>query len=1406
MDDERGSRARVYSPWLANPFPLRVCVANLAAAAAVRLFALARSSCASPCIGNLKQDSRKNERTFPFKCTDAGHSLSFQLTPDELRWDNSSQGSGCRTASTPTQCRADEGSRHGGGCYVRRDPCRQPCSETDSWGSAAESDRPLSSLSYSSSTEGDDEDEEEGRGQRRQDRLVSFDEHLCASSAPTTIAARASGNLRSTLNKARTLCDKWRESRGRGREACCLPTPPDHDAPSESRLSRWFSIRRNQYDVDRGGGGKQEAAHHPLCDGGGVMPLLAEEDVADSIGGSVLSEKRPLAMTVSPADVSAAFPPFATFQQRRHLPPALPPPPPSLTPEQIKRRHIVAAIVHSENSYVASLQRLANDYKKPLEESSPPILSASKIATLFHRVPEILQCHTHFRIALTESVRNWDREESLGDVFFASFSKAFVLEIYSDFINNFSVAMDLAKQESKRKSALADFLKVKQISAHDRLSFFGLMVKPVQRFPQFILFLQDLLKHTPQGHHDRMSLQLALTQLESLAEMLNERKREAEQYQAFREMLRHVGGKFAARPLVSDGTGRYLLREDNVTQLAFNQSGMITKTKPRRLLLLNDLLVCVSVTTRSSDDFGGGSERLALKWTHPVTDIEVLDSSASPTLSRLLMGGGSRGGSLKSERSVDGIVSSSSSTMSSLSNVFGVDDLCQEMNALMHDYEVVSRIADLLSSLKGSYEGMSLEGARQVLSSIQSSIQRKDEEIAWVDSCCLQIALRGKSGKEDQLTFQTDNPLVKKEWATELRLAQLALDPNNSPAWDVPEQERRPSTKMPLFVRAMPIFRSLQQTEVICGCFYTIMAPLAAHGSRRRRSPKAVSYLWVCSASDGAGSHVSISSVVLGAGASGLLLKPIDSFDVGAHVACVEHVGALRGTDTVWVALTDSRLIVYNAHEPEKQEEIVSTMLPAVATQMKHHCNQVFVALANGSLLLFVRGVDEWCLQEPQVLSLSPFGPINCLLPIDLCVYAASGKVVWALSALTGEVQRDFRVQHEHLGDVSLMAHSGIGLWLSFRSSSTICLYHTETFKHLQDISVAASVARVASQGGAPTPPAAVRVTALVACRGLLWVGSNVGLVLTIPLPRLEGVPIISGRVNISLHAHCGPITFLLPLIPRPSHGLSGPLMGLPHIVEEGVGRGNVALSSPDSSIIESSKGSPVAVLRRRSSPRREAQGGFRRASKTLPRGLGGCTWSAGGCQDYDVYGLYGELMNIRDYEGESGGMGKMGVGGGLQGVAGEVSNGTSTASTYEKLRRSDPELAAIPAKVSTLDRRVKMKVCRPRSLDLSDWSVDSRSSSAYTSSGSEESMPVVPRPQDEEGKVVSSSSCGEGGSGGGQVQLQRPSGGKVAEAPRTIVMLMGGRGYVDCRHVASSQTEEPNTSDAHIVVWEMKL
>lgn len=34
----------------------------------------------------------------------------------------------------------------------------------------------------------------------------------------------------------------------------------------------------------------------------------------------------------------------------------------------------------------------------------------------------------------------------------------------------------------------------------------------------------------------------------------------------------------------------------------------------------------------------------------------------------------------------------------------GADSICAEMNDLMHDYEVVSRISDLVTQLKGTYE------------------------------------------------------------------------------------------------------------------------------------------------------------------------------------------------------------------------------------------------------------------------------------------------------------------------------------------------------------------------------------------------------------------------------------------------------------------------------------------------------------------------------------------------------------------------------------------------------------------------------------------------------------------------------------------------------------------------------
>lgn len=82
--------------------------------------------------------------------------------------------------------------------------------------------------------------------------------------------------------------------------------------------------------------------------------------------------------------------------------------------------------------------------------------------------------------------------------------------------------------------------------------------------------------------------------------------------------------------------------------------------------------------------------------------------------------------------------------------------------------------------------------------------------MAWVDSCCLQLTIRGR---EEPLTFRASEPGARLAWATELRLAQLAQASANSPAWRLPSPHA-PAHKMPLFVAATPVYESTQLTEV----------------------------------------------------------------------------------------------------------------------------------------------------------------------------------------------------------------------------------------------------------------------------------------------------------------------------------------------------------------------------------------------------------------------------------------------------------------------------------------------------------------------------------------------------------------------------------------------------------------
>ncbi|ETE57639.1 Rho guanine nucleotide exchange factor 10-like protein [Ophiophagus hannah] len=259
--------------------------------------------------------------------------------------------------------------------------------------------------------------------------------------------------------------------------------------------------------------------------------------------------------------------------------PELGPMPEGLNPQQVIRRHILGSIVQSERSYVDSLRRILQDYRNPLMEMEPKVLSARKCQVVFFRVKEILQCHSMFQIALSSRVVEWDSMEKIGDLFVASFSKSMVLDVYSEYVNNFTSAMSLIKKACLTKPAFLEFLKKKQMASLDRVTLYGLM---------------DMLKNTPKGHADRLSLQLALTELETLAEKLNEQKRLADQVAEIQQLTKSVSDRSHLHKLLNSGQ-RHLLFCETLTETVYGDRGQLIKSKERKVFLLNDVLVCANI-------------------------------------------------------------------------------------------------------------------------------------------------------------------------------------------------------------------------------------------------------------------------------------------------------------------------------------------------------------------------------------------------------------------------------------------------------------------------------------------------------------------------------------------------------------------------------------------------------------------------------------------------------------------------------------------------------------------------------------------------------------------------------------------------------------------------------------------
>ncbi|XP_057553185.1 rho guanine nucleotide exchange factor 10 isoform X2 [Hippopotamus amphibius kiboko] len=810
----------------------------------------------------------------------------------------------------------------------------------------------------------------------------------------------------------------------------------------------------------------------------------------------------------------------------RHPEAVLTPMPAGLSQQQVVRRYILGSVVDSEKNYVDALRRIVEQYEKPLSEMEPRILSERKLKMVFYRVKEVLQCHCMFQIALASRVAEWDSVEMIGDVFVASFSKSMVLDAYSEYVNNFSTAVAILKKTCATKPAFLEFLKQCQEASPDRVTLHSLMTKPIQRFPQFILLLQDMLKNTPRGHPDRLPLQMALTELETLAEKLNERKRDADQRCEIKQIAKAVNERYLNK-LLSSGS-RYLVRSDDVIETVYNDRGEIVKTKERRLFMLNDVLMCATVSARSHDSSAmtSTSQRYLLKWSVPLGHVEVIEYGGNE-------GAGENGRcpAVPAPESLAVVAGAKPNRV-----YMGPGQLYQDLQNLLHDVNVIGQITQLVGNLKGNYQNLNQSVAHDWTLGLQRLILKKEEEIRAADCCRIQLQLPGKQDKSGRPTFftavfNTFTPAIKESWVSHLQMAKLALEEENHLGWFCVEDDGNQIKKErhPLLVGHMPVTVAKQQ-EFKIECAVYNPEPFPSNENQPDSFSTAHGFLWIGSCTSQMGQIAIVSF-------HNSSPKVIECFNVESRVLCMVYVpaedrprepeatgGRVLGVPTVCLGTEEGSISIYKSSQGSKKVRLQHFFTPEKCTVMSLACTprSLYAGLVNGAVAVYARADDGSWNSEPQTVIQLGVLPVRSLLMTEDTLWAASGGQVSVISMETHAVERQLEAHQEEGMVVAHVAVAGVGIWVAFTSGATLRLFHTETLKHLQDINIATPVHHML--------PGHQRlsVTSLLVCHGLLMVGTSLGVVVALPVPRLQGIPKVTGRGLVSYHAHHGPVKFLV--------------------------------------------------------------------------------------------------------------------------------------------------------------------------------------------------------------------------------------------------------------------------------------
>ncbi|RZF36300.1 hypothetical protein LSTR_LSTR006805 [Laodelphax striatellus] len=821
-----------------------------------------------------------------------------------------------------------------------------------------------------------------------------------------------------------------------------------------------------------------------------------------------------------------------------------------LTPQHRKdtRTHVVLELFETERSYVESLQILVNKYLQPLKSpENAGLVEAALVDEIFYQVPAILQHHELFLEELRRRLEHWDAKQRVGDIFLDTFTKQSVIDTYTAFINNWKTANEAIKTTSQAKPAFARFLEAMAREHKGKLALDSLLIMPVQRIPRYELLIQTLLKHTEISHPDYCVLQEARKEVHTLAVRINCTERESLALEQLESVIEGAG------PL--NCTERTFVRNDLVTMVTTQGR------KERMLFLFSDMLLVTSIKRRS------GTIRKP-STTCSGSLASILEANKYKVLLKL--------------------------SLDDLEIVKAKDEnvrrLLKEMEHLLEDVQTVNQMSELMSALHCPHAQLD-DAMRELSSGLAKQLaerQSADSQLSF-----LEIIFQSDTGVEN-ISLVFSKPDIRSSWEETVneakqRLAAVSVErrPTAEFVMPVPIRKTRAGLQFTCAVPTLGMRHGAQDVWVCNSDGYVgQVCVLSLHPEPQVTSCNGVCnarILCIAAVPGNALPSPKQSNSDISSRISGISISVEDADNTGNNTRLDSSSsssddgdaegdeeggggggdrGSLDGEDaepTMWLGTEDGSIHVYNCSDNIRiKKNKVKIQHRSAVHSIIYLDNRVFVSLANGDITVYFRDQGSgWNTNDPQTISVGTAStPVTRMVPINGRLWCSCHSTIKVLNTSSLQIEHSFTAcgslnsgggvggggggsggptggGGDGSRSVSCLAVSGLGVWISLQNSATLRLFHTVTFECLAEVNVASAVTKMLASCDdiiRQHKAACLRVTSLLACRDLLWVGTSAGVILTMPLPHVSSAATkVSTSLNVAgvPHGHTGHVRFL---------------------------------------------------------------------------------------------------------------------------------------------------------------------------------------------------------------------------------------------------------------------------------------